>query len=118
MRDGSSWRPSGASLLWIELALADMNASLRRKYGPRAGITFYRGGFARVLPSLAQQLRAHRVFVNARYEPAMVAADERVRVALAADGLQVCPPVPVCSGFLFLIPSCIPGCWLVFLVFS
>lgn len=116
MWDGSSWRPSGASLLWIELALSDMDASLRRKYSSRAGITFYRGAFAQVLPSLAQQLRAHRVFVNARYEPAMAAADERVRVALAAGGLQVCPPVLVFQVFV-LIPSCIPGC-LVFLAFS
>ena len=70
---GVSWRPAGASLLWLHHALASLDADLRARHGPGAGIVYRRGPYASSLVAIAEAAAAGVVHFSRRYEPAMQA---------------------------------------------
>jgi hypothetical protein len=69
--DGTSWRPGGASLLWLDGALRCLDEDLRGRYGPGAGLVYRRGPAAEALLEVAAAMGAGRVYFSRRYEPAM-----------------------------------------------
>lgn len=86
---GSSWRPGGASLLWLQLALSSLDQDLVRRYGPGASIVYKRGPYAEALRQVAAAVGAYQVYYTRRYEPAAADADARVEASLATSGFQL-----------------------------
>eukprot|EP00884_Botryococcus_braunii_P006520 jgi/Botrbrau1/1586/Bobra.0185s0008.2 len=85
---GSSWRPGGASLVWLEAALGSLDASLRQ-YGKGAGIIFRRGPYLQALREVAGALHAGTILFGRRYEPAMEIADASITAQLRKEGYMV-----------------------------
>lgn len=63
---GTSWRPGGACLVWIEAALASMDADLAARYGHGARIVFRRGAYLQELSAVAAAVDAGAVYYNRR----------------------------------------------------
>ena len=69
MRDanaGTSWRPGGACLVWIEAALASLDADLVARYGAGAKILFRRGTYRSEVSAVAAAVGAGAVYYNRR----------------------------------------------------
>ncbi|GAX80053.1 hypothetical protein CEUSTIGMA_g7492.t1 [Chlamydomonas eustigma] len=86
---GSSWRPTGASRVWLQLALAALDRDLISKYGPGAGIVYKHGPYLEAIRQVAAAVGSWQVYFNRRYEPSMMRADRRVEQALANSGFTV-----------------------------
>ena len=84
---GVSWRPAGATLVWLHHALASLDADLRSRHGPGARIVFRHGPYASSLIALADAAAAGAVHFSRRYEPAMQA---RARLRLATAQPRPC----------------------------
>jgi deoxyribodipyrimidine photo-lyase len=80
------WEPGGASLWWLHQSLAAVDAELRTA-GSR--LVIRRGPSLEVLRGLINETGAGALFWNRRYEPAIVARDQKIKAALGAEGLQV-----------------------------
>ncbi|KAK9831569.1 hypothetical protein WJX74_000355 [Apatococcus lobatus] len=89
LKQGTSWRPVGASLAWLQASLTSLDLDLQRKFGPGAAIIFRKGPYLESLQDLAAQCDAKCLHYSRRYEPAMRSTDERVHAALEESGLQV-----------------------------
>ena len=85
----SSWRPTGAALLWLHHALAALDADARERYGPGAGLLYLAGPAAPALRAAAAALGAGAVYWSRRYDPAGVAADAEVERELGGAGMRV-----------------------------
>ena len=81
----SPWEPGAASRWWLHQSLRALEEDLRRAGGR---LVILRGRSLDTLRSLADESGASAVFWNRRYEPAVIARDERVADALRADGMQ------------------------------
>ena len=77
---GVSWRPAGATLVWLHHALASLDADLRARHGPGAGVVFRSGPYAAALIAVAETADAGVIHMTRRYEPAMQARSLRVHV--------------------------------------
>ena len=55
---GTSWRPAGASLAWLQASLASLNTDLRQKFGPGAGLILRRGPYQEALQEVAARCDA------------------------------------------------------------
>jgi hypothetical protein len=51
-----SWRPGGASLLWVECALQSLSTDLVSRYGPGASIVYKHGPYAQALTEVRGHL--------------------------------------------------------------
>jgi deoxyribodipyrimidine photo-lyase len=78
------WPAGGAARWWLHHSLAALDASLRPR-GSR--LVLARGDSATVLRGLLAATGANAVHWNRRYEPATVARDQALKVALTADGI-------------------------------
>jgi len=80
------WAPGGASRWWLHESLTRLDEDLRR-LGSR--LTLRRGTDSLTeLRRLAEECGASAVFWNRRYEPALIARDQRIKVALREAGLD------------------------------
>jgi deoxyribodipyrimidine photo-lyase len=79
------WPPGGASRWWLHQSLDALSRDLE---GLGSRLIIRRGDSLRVLLHLAKETGARAVFWNRRYEPASIARDTRVKVELAARGLE------------------------------
>ena len=61
--------------MWLHHALASLDADLRARHGPGAGVVFRRGPYAAALLELAEAAAAGVVHMTRRYEPAMQARE-------------------------------------------
>lgn len=80
------WPPGAASRWWLHHSLNELDRSLR-KYGSR--LILRRGPSLAVLRRLAKETGAQAIFWNRRYEPALIARDERIEESLRNEGLVV-----------------------------
>lgn len=64
---GTSWRPAGASLYWLQEALRALDADLRARFGAGAGILFRRGPYLPALRQAAAELGAGSVYMGRRF---------------------------------------------------
>ena len=79
---GTSWRPTGATLLWLHHALAALDSDLQRRFGCGAGIVYRRGPCLQALQSVAEAARAGAVHFSSRYEPAKQARCHGLKLSL------------------------------------
>jgi hypothetical protein len=63
---GTSWRPGGACLVWIQAALASLDADLAARYGPGARVVYQKGPALEALQRLAAAVNAGAVYFNKR----------------------------------------------------
>lgn len=82
----SPWEPGAASRWWLHQSLRSLEEELRA-LGSR--LILRRGPSLETLRTLAQECGAKAVFWNRRYEPAMIARDQKLKERLRADGLIV-----------------------------
>ncbi|MGH7970007.1 MAG: deoxyribodipyrimidine photo-lyase, partial [Limisphaerales bacterium] len=80
------WEPGAASRWWLHQSLMALDHSLRR-LGSR--LIVRRGPSIETLRRLVKETGAGAVYWNHRCEPAVVARDEKLKVGLGADGLEV-----------------------------
>jgi len=80
------WPPGSASKWWLHQSLAALAARLR-ELGSR--LVIRRGPTLESLRALVKETGATAVFWNRRYEPAVMARDAKVNVALRGEGLKV-----------------------------
>ncbi len=59
--------------MWLHHALASLDADLRSRHGPGAGIVYRHGPYASSLVAIAEAAAAGVVHFSRRYEPAMQA---------------------------------------------
>lgn len=67
MHAGTSWQPGGACLVWIQAALASLDADLAARYGPGARLVYQRGPALDALQRLAAAVSAGAVYFNRRH---------------------------------------------------
>ncbi len=80
-----AWPPGGASRWWLHQSLARLAAEFR---AAGAELVIRRGASLAELLRVAKATGADAVFWNRRYEPAVIARDQKVEEALRAAGLQ------------------------------
>ncbi|HWD19488.1 MAG TPA: deoxyribodipyrimidine photo-lyase [Verrucomicrobiae bacterium] len=80
------WEPGAASRWWLHQSLQNLDAALRN-LGSR--LVIRRGPSLTALRNLIRETGATAVFWNRRYEPALIARDEKVAATLRADGVEV-----------------------------
>lgn len=80
------WPPGAASRWWLHQSLASLQAELARRGTP---LVIRSGPALETLRSLVHESGAGAVYWNRRYEPALIARDQKVKEALQQDGLQV-----------------------------
>lgn len=81
------WAPGAASRWWLHQSLAKLDGALRARGSPlilRAG----NSSLAELL-ALVKDSGATRVVWNRRYEPAVIARDQQIKIALVSVGLDV-----------------------------
>ena len=66
---GTSWRPAGASLFWLQEALRSLDADLRAKFGAGAGVLFRRGPYLPALQQAAAELGVCAIYMGRRCPP-------------------------------------------------
>lgn len=66
---GTSWRPAGASLYWLQEALRSLDGDLRAKFGAGAGVLFRRGPYLPALQQAAAELGAGAIYMGRRCSP-------------------------------------------------
>ena len=81
-----AWPPGSASRWWLHQSLGRLGEDFR---AVGVELVLRRGESLAELQSLASETGATAVFFNRRHEPAVVARDARVQVALRAAGLEV-----------------------------
>ena len=92
------WAPGGASRWWLHQSLQRLSEALAAA-GSR--LILRQGSDAlSELSNLAAEAGATQVFWNRRYEPAVIARDQRVKTALTANGLETAS----CNGSLLYEP--------------
>jgi deoxyribodipyrimidine photo-lyase len=79
------WEPGAASNWWLHHSLASLDKRLKEA-GSR--LIIRRGPSLTTLRELAKETGATAVFWNRRYEPAVIARDQKIKEALRADGLE------------------------------
>ncbi len=79
------WAPGAASRWWLHHSLEQLGEALEA-CGSRLCLRAGDESLAMLL-ALAKQCRATRVVWNRRYEPAVIARDQRIKTALSAAGL-------------------------------
>jgi len=77
------WEPGAASRWWLHQSLTALADSLQRA---GSKLIIQRGPSLDTLRTLIQQTGAGAVFWNRRYEPAIIARDEKIKQALCSDG--------------------------------
>jgi len=82
-----AWAPGGASRWWLHASLARLGEALEQR-GSRLIVRSSEDAVAS-LRELARETGATRLYWNRRYEPALIARDQRVKAALRAQGLEV-----------------------------
>ena len=80
------WAPGAASRWWLHHALAALGASLRKLGAP---LVIRRGPALRVLQDVIHETGAEAVHWNRLYEPAILARDRALTIALQAQGIAV-----------------------------
>jgi deoxyribodipyrimidine photo-lyase len=80
------WEPGGASRWWLHQSLAAVDAELRAR-GSR--LVIRRGPSLEVLRGLIKETGANELFWNRRYEPAIIARDQKIKAVLRTQGLEV-----------------------------
>jgi deoxyribodipyrimidine photo-lyase len=96
-REDGEWAPGAASRWWLHRSLASLDASLRAR---GVSLCIRAGGSLDALLAVARESGADSVYWNRLYEPARIAHDARIKVALREAGL-------LCESFnsaLFLEP--------------
>jgi deoxyribodipyrimidine photo-lyase len=81
-----TWRPGGAARCWLHQSLARLDEDLRR-LGSRLCLRSGPDSLTELL-RLAKETGATRILWNRRYEPALIARDQRIKTALRAAGLE------------------------------
>jgi deoxyribodipyrimidine photo-lyase len=84
-QEEGEWSPGSAAQWWLHQSLKALGQSLQRT-GSR--LVVRRGNSLEQLRSLAKETGASAIFWNRRYEPAIIARDQRIKEALRADGLE------------------------------
>jgi deoxyribodipyrimidine photo-lyase len=79
------WTPGGASKWWLHQSLRALENNLQ-KAGSR--LLRRRGPTLETLLKLAKETGAGSVFWNRRYEPAVIARDQKIKTALRSHGLE------------------------------
>src|SRR5437016_200489 len=77
------WEPGKASCWWWHQSLKSLEAQLRQ-IGLR--LVIRRGPSLETLRKLVHETRASAVFWNRRYEPSVIARDQKIKDALRRDG--------------------------------
>jgi deoxyribodipyrimidine photo-lyase len=81
-----AWPPGAASRWWLHHSLARLGDELERR-GSRLCLRATEDSLA-TLTALAHECGATRVVWNRRYEPAIIARDQKIKAALRAAGLD------------------------------
>jgi len=84
-REEGAWPPGGAARWWLHHSLARLGDALAQ-CGSRLLLRASDDSLA-TLESLAREVGATRVVWNRRYEPAIIARDQRIKTALSDAGL-------------------------------
>ena len=63
---GTSWRPMGASLVWLHASLQSLDTALRRRFGSGAGIIFRRGPYLDALKDVAAKAETRCIHYSRR----------------------------------------------------
>jgi deoxyribodipyrimidine photo-lyase len=82
----SPWEPGGASRWWLHCSLARLAQDLERRGSRLIVRASEQAGPA--LERLVEECGARRVLWNRRYEPALIARDQRVKSDLRSRGLE------------------------------
>ena len=80
------WEPGGATRWWLHHSLAQLTQDLRR-LGSDLCLRVSEDSLA-TLMELARTCQATRIVWNRRYEPAIIARDQRIKTALRAAGID------------------------------
>jgi len=84
-REEGDWTPGAASRWWLHQSLASLDTDLRKR-GSR--LLLMGGEVGTVLPKLAKDCGASRVFWNRRYEPAAIARERELEETLTHAGVD------------------------------
>ncbi len=84
--EDAAWRPGGAARWWLHQSLKRLDEELRR-VGSRLCLRCGDDSLIE-LERLAKETGATRVLWNRRYEPAVIARDQRIKNALRVAGLE------------------------------
>jgi len=84
--DEEPWPPGAASRWWLHHSLRSLQERLA-KAGSK--LTIRKGPAEQVLRELVAETQPACVFWNRRYEPALVARDQKIKAALSAEGIVV-----------------------------
>lgn len=63
---GTSWRPTGAALVWLQASLGSLDKDLRERFGPGAGIIFRQGPYFDALHDITSKLGLGAVYYSRR----------------------------------------------------
>jgi deoxyribodipyrimidine photo-lyase len=85
-REESPWSPGGASRWWLHESLSRLDGNLRA-VGSSLCIRASEDSLT-TLVELARECGARRVVWNRRYEPAVIARDQKIKTALREAGLE------------------------------
>jgi deoxyribodipyrimidine photo-lyase len=80
------WEPGGASRWWLHQSLLALQTKLEKL---RSRLIIRRGPTLPAILAIAKETNATAVFWNRRYEPAVVARDEKLARALPSEGFKV-----------------------------
>lgn len=84
--DEEPWSPGGASRWWLHQSLSRLDEDLRR-CGSRLCLRSATDSLQELL-TLARDCGAARILWNRRYEPALIARDQRIKQALRDAGIE------------------------------
>ena len=84
--DHGKWPPGAASRWWLYQSLSSLSASFE-KLGSR--LILRQGDPLDILEQLVKTTKADTVVWNRRYEPALIAADKRIKCGLTDAGIPV-----------------------------
>jgi deoxyribodipyrimidine photo-lyase len=80
------WAPGAASRAWLRRSLAALAEQIEALGG---SLLLRQGNSLVVLRELVQAAQATAVYWNRRYEPAVIARDKAIKLALRGDGIEV-----------------------------
>ncbi len=80
-----AWAPGGASRWWLHHSLEALSQALLKR-GSR--LLLRQGRVETELASLCAETGARAVYWNRRYEPALIARDSRLKIALETQGVE------------------------------
>ncbi len=85
-QEAGDWKLGKMSRAWLTHSLRELKGTIEEKGGT---FVFRKGSSEKILKELIREVKASAVFWNECYEPAFVKRDEKIRLSLEKEGIEV-----------------------------